>query len=65
MINEKFLRQQLERGISRIDVVGETVEEIKRNAKGTARWLELDFLEREGRKYGYTRHGNSWVKSGS
>jgi hypothetical protein len=60
--NERFLRNQLEEGLPRIDLVGESIEHIERHAVGTARWKEIQFLKETAQEYGYELVGNSWVK---
>ena len=60
--NKQFLENQLKSGIDRIDFVGETIEYVGRNAVGTFRWREIDFLNHNASMYGYERIGNSWVK---
>jgi hypothetical protein len=58
--NERFLRDQLESGVSRIDFVGETVEDARR-AFGSARLKEVTFLDDFAADYGYELVGNSWI----
>ena len=60
-VNEQFLRNQLEAGVSRIEFVGETIAEIE-SAWGTFRWRELQFLKKHASQYGYELIGNAWVK---
>jgi LysM repeat protein len=64
LVNESFLRQQMSRGVSRIDFVGETTSHVLRHHRDTFRAREIRFLDRVGPSYGYTRQGNSWVKTG-
>jgi hypothetical protein len=58
--NERFLRDQLESGVSRIDFVRETVEDARR-AFGSARLKEVTFLDDFAADYGYELVGNSWI----
>jgi hypothetical protein len=60
--NERFLRNQLEGGVPRIEVVGETIEYIEKHAIGTARWKEIQYLREVAEDYGYKLIGNAWVK---
>ncbi len=63
-VNEQFLRNQLEAGVSRIELVEETIERVlrdpTRSKSFTAR--EIRFLLQEAANYGYELIGNSWVK---
>lgn len=59
--NEQFLRNQLEAGVKRIDFAGD-VEQTLRTARGTSRWLEIDFLKKHASEYGYELVGNSWLR---
>ncbi len=63
-VNEQFLRNQLEAGVNRIELVGETISEVlsspTRSQSFTAR--EIRFLMREAANYGYELVGNSWIK---
>ena len=60
--NEQFLRNQLESGIARIDLVGESVDDVLMKAVGSFRWKEVNWLLDNAAKYGYELVGNSWVK---
>jgi RHS repeat-associated protein len=61
-VNEQFLRSQLEAGVSRIELVGETIEQVEKYAVGTFRWREIQFLKEHAAQYGYELVGNIWVK---
>jgi hypothetical protein len=61
-VNEAFLRRQLERGVDRIEFVGETIAEIEKYAVGTFRWKEIQFLRVFAEQYGYRLTGNAWVR---
>ena len=65
-VNREAFQAQLERGVPRIDLTGETVSEVFSNARratsGTAD--EINFLRRYGYEYGYRQVGDSWVKVG-
>ena len=61
-VNEQFLKNQLEAGVSRIDLVGETIADVEKYAPGTFRWKEIQFLKENATRYGYELVGNSWVK---
>jgi RHS repeat-associated protein len=61
-VNKQFLMNQLEAGVSRIDFVGESVDWVKKNAIGSFRWREIDFLENNAARYGYELVNNSWIK---
>jgi len=64
-VNEQFLSNQLKAGVSRIDLVGETISEVltssSRSRSFTAK--ELRFLMEEAANYGYELVGNSWIKA--
>jgi hypothetical protein len=65
-VNREAFQAQLERGVPRIDLTGETVSEVFSNARratsGTAD--EINFLRRYGYECGYRQVGDSWVKVG-
>ena len=61
-VNEQFLRNQLESGVSRIDFVGESIGDVEKYARGTMRWREIQFLKQNASRYGYELIGNSWIK---
>ena len=61
LANERFLIEQLEAGVPRIDFVGESIEEARR-AFRTTRWREIRFLDEQATAYGYELIGNSWIK---
>ncbi len=65
-VNREFMQAQIERGVPRIELRGETVSEVMNNAwrleSGTAK--EISFLQRYGYEYGYRKVGDSWLKVG-
>ncbi|MCS6906700.1 MAG: hypothetical protein RML93_02305 [Anaerolineales bacterium] len=61
-VNEQFLRNQLEAGVSRIELVGETIEEVLTMRPKSFTAKEIDFLKQNAWKYGYELQGNVWVK---
>ena len=65
-VNREFMQAQIERGMPRIELRGETVSEVMSNAwraeSGTGR--EISFLQRYAYEYGYRQVGDSWVKVG-
>ncbi len=54
-VNESFLRQQMESGVSHIQYVGESIADVldPKNA-GRASYKELQYLMENAEKYGYT-----------
>jgi WXG100 family type VII secretion target len=65
-VNREFMQAQLERGVSRFELRGETVSEILNDPllAGKGRGLEIDYLQRYAYEYGYRQVGESWVKVG-
>ena len=65
-VNREFMQAQLERGVARFDLRGETVSEILNDPllAGKGRALEIDYLQRYAYEYGYRQVGDSWVKVG-
>ncbi|MGF1732344.1 RHS repeat-associated core domain-containing protein [Photobacterium kasasachensis] len=61
-VNEQFLQGQLERGVSRIDLYGETIREVLINRPNSFTAMEIKFLETNAKDFGYVRDGNSWIK---
>ncbi|MFO3796726.1 MAG: hypothetical protein ACK8QZ_05490 [Anaerolineales bacterium] len=63
LINEAFLRRQLEAGVERIEFIGEDIASVITNLKtaNTFRAQEVKWLLENAGKYGYTRLGNKWV----
>jgi len=60
-VNETFLTQQMQKGISSIEFTGITVADIKVGPPSFA-LMEVQFLEINAAKYGYQKVGNAWVK---
>jgi len=65
-VNREFMQAQLERGVARFDLRGETVSEILNDPllAGKGRALEIDYLQRYAYEYGYRQVGDGWVKVG-
>lgn len=65
-VNQEFMQAQLESGVPRFDLAGESVSEVLSNplraTSGTAD--EVRFLQRYGYEYGYQQVGDSWIKTG-
>jgi len=66
-VNEKFLRSQMERGVSRIDYVvdhGEfsSVDEVLALRPDSFSAKEITFLKSNAESYGYHQVGDSWVR---
>ena len=61
-VNEQFLQTQLEKGVSRIDLHGETITEVLVNRPNSFTAMEIKYLVKNAEAYGYTRIDNSWVK---
>ncbi|MDH5228450.1 MAG: hypothetical protein OEZ58_09185 [Gammaproteobacteria bacterium] len=62
-VNEQFLHGQLERGVGRIDLHGETIREVLTNRPKSFTAMEIKYLETNAKNYGYVRDGNSWIKA--
>ncbi|OBF53199.1 hypothetical protein A5787_06115 [Mycobacterium sp. 852002-50816_SCH5313054-b] len=66
--NEAFLRQQMENHVPRIEYVlpdgFNSVDEVARVRRETFSAFEINFLDQNGAKFGYTRIGNAWVYEG-
>ena len=65
-VNREFMQAQLERGVARFDLRGETVSEILNDPllAGKGRWLEIRYLQRHAYEHGYRQVGDTWVKVG-
>ena len=63
-VNEQFLAGQLERGVPRIDFVGETVRDVLINRPTSFSAMEIKYLQNNAAKYSYMLDGNSWIKVG-
>lgn len=61
-INQQFLIEQLQKGVPRIDLFGETIEQVLLNRPDSFTALELKFLAENADRFGYVRAGNSWMK---
>lgn len=61
-VNEQFLDSQLERGVGRIELTGESIQEVLTSRPDSFTAMEIDYLSRNAAKYGYVREGNAWVK---
>jgi len=65
-VNREFMQTQLERGVPRFDLGGETVAGVLRDplraSSGTAN--EIRYLQSFGYEYGYRQVGDSWIKAG-
>ncbi|MGR2741099.1 hypothetical protein ACUY1T_21835 [Billgrantia sp. Q4P2] len=61
-VNEQFLQSQLERGVSRIDLHGETIREVLTNRPSSFTAMEIKYLETNAGQFGYVRDGGSWIK---
>lgn len=62
-VNRQFLLTQLEKGVRRIELFGETIEQVLLNRPNSFTALELKFLAENAERFGYGRAGNSWVKA--
>jgi hypothetical protein len=65
LVNEAFLRRQLETGVKSIEFVGEDVLDVINNpsTKQTYRVAEIQWLLNNAANYGYSRVGNRWVRT--
>jgi hypothetical protein len=65
LVNEAFLRRQLETGVKSIEFVGEDVLDVINNpsTKQTYRAAEIRWLLNNAANYGYSRVGNRWVRT--
>lgn len=61
-VNEQFLQGQLERGVGRIDLHGETIREVLTNRPNSFTAMEIKYLETNAKSFGYVRDANSWIK---
>lgn len=62
-VNKQFLREQLESGIGRIELIGENIDDVLSNParSGSFTAMELRFFANEAPNYGYIRVGNAWL----
>ncbi|MBB4854716.1 hypothetical protein HNP40_002103 [Mycobacteroides chelonae] len=67
-VNEQFLRQQMENHVGRIDYVlpdgFSSVDQVARVRKESFSALEINYLNENASRFGYTRYGDSWVYEG-
>lgn len=61
-VNKQFLQSQLEKGVGRIDLTGESIKDVLINRPNSFTAMEIKFLEKNAGNYGYIREGNSWIK---
>ena len=61
-VNQQFLKTQLQNGVLRIDLVGESIEQVLINRPTSFTAMEIKFLEQTASQYGYVRSGSSWMK---
>jgi len=68
LINERFLRTQLENHVGRIDYMLDakytSLEHMAFDRFGSFSSMEVQFLKKYAPDYGYERAGNSWVYVG-
>jgi hypothetical protein len=64
-VNEAFLKQQLQKGVSKFEFIGEPIINTLANPATTNsfRAYEIRYLAQEAPKWGYKQVGNSWVKN--
>ncbi len=62
-VNKQYLRRLMDNGVSRIELVGETIGEVFGNPARAKSFtaVELTYLAEEAHKYGYILVGNAWV----
>ena len=63
-VNREFMQAQLERGVSRFEMKGETVTEVLRDFPWSDRAAEVGYLQRYAYEYGYRQVGDTWAKVG-
>jgi hypothetical protein len=65
LVNERFLQDQLESGVKRLDFMGEDIFAVINSpdlkVRTSYRAKEINWLLENAEKYGYTQIGNSWV----
>jgi hypothetical protein len=62
-VNRRFLIQQMQNGVPRIDFVIERTEHALTNFPASYRAQEIRFLDSFAHIYGYERQGSSWVRT--
>ncbi len=62
--NREFLQAQMERGVQRIELHGESVSEVRKFRPDSATAREMEFLRSNAAEYGYRQNGNVWEKVG-
>ncbi|KUH67865.1 hypothetical protein AU184_22835 [Mycolicibacterium novocastrense] len=67
LVNEQFLKTQMESGVARIDYIVEgtrfsSVDDVVRTDPDSFSAMEIKYLVQNAPSYGYERVGNSWVK---
>ena len=61
-VNEQFLRNQMEGGTGRIELVGESVSEVLKKRPDSFTAKEIHFLMQHAWEYGYELQGSIWIK---
>ena len=65
LVNREFLRSQFEARVPRIELHGESIDEVLRGPRQSSYTAdEIRTLQRTAYEYGYRREGNSWVLRG-
>ncbi len=66
VVNREFLQGQMERGVQRVELKGESISEVFRDplraTSDTAK--EIRYMQQYGYQYGYRQVGDTWVKVG-
>lgn len=61
-VNEQFLESQLRQGVDRIELTGESIQQVLTQRADSFTAMEIRYLSENAAKYGYVREGNAWVK---
>ncbi len=62
LVNEQFLIRQMEKGVARIELFGESIDYIMQYRRSSFTAREINFLNKFGADYGYYLNENTWVK---
>jgi len=61
-VNQQFLQSNLENGVSEFNLWNETPEDVLINRPNSYTASEVNYLQQNAGRFGYTRQGSSWMK---
>ncbi|HEX8597825.1 MAG TPA: WXG100 family type VII secretion target [Chloroflexia bacterium] len=61
-VNREFLNSQMERGVKRIELRGESIQDVLDHRPTSYSRREIDYMRQYGPRYGYREVGDAWVR---